>query len=327
MDKKTRFKNAIHGKPVDRVPVGFYKHIYNDDDNAVEKNVQWVKATNIDMLAIEPDGYYTLHWDSPLQTLDDWKKLRPYKKTDSFIAGQIDRAKRVAEKLKDDAAVYYCIFTPFSYIKRTIGVEQPGEGAAVMKLWREDRDTFKQVMDIVEQDNWLLIDEMKKETGIDGFLIAVQSGERWRFSVDEYREYQTPYDKRMIAYANSKYEDNILHLHTFANEPNNIGVWSDYDYQAISWRAYNTREQITLPRGRVYFRPGSTLVGGFDNGPEGILYKGNEKEIKDYTKKLIQETGDVGLILSADCSVIEDTPDEHLRWVVEAAEEYAQGIL
>ena len=62
-------------------------------------------------------------------------------------------------------------------------------------------------------------------------------------------------------------------------------------------------------------------MAGFDNRPCGVLYKGNEKEIKDYTKELITSAGKKNLILSCDCSVQKDTPDEHLRWVVEAAEE------
>ena len=33
--------------------------------------------------------------------------------------------------------------------------------------------------------------------------------------------------------------------------------------------------------------------------------------------------GQQGFILSADCSINMETPDEHICWVVEAAEEYA----
>lgn len=317
MNKKERVLCALQGKPVDRVPVCFYTHL-PIEDNTVPAHIKWVKETGMDLVTVGTDGFYALDWDKPLKTLEDFKQLRPYKKTDYFITEQVDRAKRIAEALRDDAAVYYTLFTPFSFIKHTINEGQ----AAPMKLWNEDTAAFKQVMDIIEESNYLFMDELHEKAGLDGFFISLQSGEKWRFTPEEYREHLTPYDKRLIGYANTKFENNIIHLCSWNNEPNNVEVWRDYDYKALNWGVYQ-EENLSLLQGRSYFKPGTTVMGGFDRLQRGILYHGTEKEIKDFTKNLIQETGDIGLIISADCSVQEDTPMEHMRWVVEAAEEYA----
>ena len=98
-------------------------------------------------------------------------------------------------------------------------------------------------------------------------------------------------------------------------------VWKDLDYKTVNWGVYP--EAMTLGQGRSYFKPGTNVMGGFDRNPEGILYCGDRQSIKDETKRIIREAGDQGLILSADCSIEESTPAEHMSWVVEAAEEYA----
>lgn len=317
MNKKERILRAIQGKQVDRVPVCFYTHLPLED-NAVPANIRWAKDSGMDLLAIEPDGFYGLLWDRPLRTLEDFKQLRPYKKDDLFIAAQVDRARRIADALRDDASVYYMLFTPFSFVKHTINEGQ----TAVMELWNEDMEAFKQVMDVIEEDNCLLMDELHEKADLDGFFISMQSGEKWRFAPEEYREHLTPYDKRLIDYADTKYGNNIIHLCSWGNEPNNVELWRDYNYKVLNWGVYQ-EENLSMLQGRSYFKPGTTVMGGFDRLPEGILYRGTEKEIKDFTKNLIRETGDIGFIISADCSVQEDTPIEHLSWVVEAAEEYA----
>ena len=62
MNKKERVLNALQGKPVDRVPVTFYRHFFSQEDNTVSANVDWVKNTGMDMICVEPDGFYALHW-------------------------------------------------------------------------------------------------------------------------------------------------------------------------------------------------------------------------------------------------------------------------
>lgn len=319
MTQRERFLKALRGEKTDRVPVSFYTHLPVGDDNGVSVNVNWVRNTGMDMIAIEPDGFYNLHWDKPLKTLADFKALRPYKREDHFIAAQVDRASRVAEALGGEAAVYYMLFTPFSFVKHTLSNGQH----PVMDLWREDTAAFKQVMDVIEENNRLFMDVLHEKAGLDGFFISLQSGEKWRFTPEEYREHLTPYDQRLLAYANGHFpETNIIHLCSWGNEPNNIHLWRDYDYHTLNWGVYQ-EENLSMRRGKDYFKPGTTVMGGFDRLPEGVLYRGSEAEIKAFTKQLIAETGPEHFIISADCSIQEDTPDEHIRWVVEAAEEYA----
>ena len=322
MDKKERVRNSIKGKPVDRVPVSFYTHFFDQTDNTVGAHIRWVKATGMDMIAVEPDGFYGLRSDSPLETIEDWKAFRPYKKDDPFIVKQVDRVKRISEGLADDAAVYYWFFTPFAFFKHTLGEGQ----TRVMEFWNEDRESVLQVLDVLEETNYLFIDEMNK-AGLDGLCVSMQHGEFWRFTKEDYLRYLEPFDQRLIRYTNSLSEYNVGHFCSWATMDSdaaiNLSLYKEYDFPAVNWGVFQPRS-LTMKEGRSFFTKASCVMGGFDRSSRGILFGGSEKEIKDYTSNLINETGEEGFILSADCSIHVDTPDSHIRWVVEAAEEYAQ---
>lgn len=317
MNSRERMLNAMKGKSIDRVPVTFFAHQPNG-----QAHIDWVNNTGMDGIAIEPEGYYGIHrhWDAPLKTLEDFKKLRPFSKDHPYLAGQVDRAARVVEALKGEKAVFTMLFTPFSMIKHTLQSEH-----AVVDLWREDPKAFGQVMDVFEQNNRTFIEELKERSGLDGLFVSFQNAEKWRFTMDEYKETLTPYDQRLLADINNAFSYNIVHMCSWGNEPNNISLWRDYDYETVNWGVFQ-EENLSLLQGRSFFKPGTTVMGGFDRLKEGVLYRGNREEIVQYTKDLIRETGRERLILCADCSVEMDTPDEHIRWVIEGAEEYETSV-
>lgn len=321
MNKKERVLNAMNGRPVDRVPVAFIVHFPDQTDNTVPEVVQWVKNTRTDLAVVPTDGFYPLMSDTPLETMEQWKKFRPYERSHPFISLQVDRVKRISEELKDDAAVYTTAFTPMAYFRNTVG----GGQTLVMEYWNENKEDMLQVFDVLEEMNFTLLDELKK-AGLDGITVSLQHADAWRFSREDYRKYIEPYDKRMIEFVNGNFQNNIGHLCSWETENTNssiyLDVYKDYDMQTVNWGVFQ-RNSISMAEGRNYFTKAKAVMGGFDRNTTGVLYHGDEKAIKTFTKELIRETGDVGFIISADCSIKKDTPDEHIRWVVEAAEEYA----
>ena len=313
MNCKERFMAAMRGEPVDRVPVTFYAHQPN-----AKAHIEWVQRTGMDGIAIEPEGYYGIagHWDAPLQTLDDLKKVRPFTKKDKYISGQVDRARKVADAIGQDHAILSMAFTPFSVIKHTLGGE-----TRIMELYREDPVAFRGVMDVFEETTFNLLDAMKESGTLDAFFISFQNAELWRFTPEEYTELLMPYDKRLLAKSNENFSDVIVHLCSWGNEPNNVFLWKDYDYKVLNWGVYQEID-LSLAQGRKYFRPGTTVMGGFDRLEHGIMYTGTIEQIKEHTKQIIRETGKEGLILSADCSVEPWLPDASVRAIIEACEEY-----
>jgi len=320
MTKKERILNAMNGRTVDRVPVAFYLHFPDQTDNTVAETLQWVKNTRVDLALVATDGFYPLMSDTPLQSIEDWKAFRPYERNHPFIALQVDRCRRIVEALKDDAAVYICGFTPLAYFKHTLGGQ-----TLIMEYWNEYRNDVLQILDVLEETNFILLDELKK-TGLDGIMMSLQNCEKWRFTKADYVQYIMPYDKRFVNFVNQNFQNCIGHLCSWETEDSNtcinLDLYREYDLQTVNWGVYQ-RQSMTMAEGRNYFTKAKAVMGGFDRRTEGVLYQGGKEEIKRFTKNLIQQTGDVGFIISGDCSIYKATPDEHIRWVVEACEEYA----
>lgn len=318
MDKKERIRAAIAGECVDRVPTSWYTHFPDLMDNTVADQVAWAKASDMDMLCVETDGF--MEYDCARIDMSDPKvlgNLKPHNIDDYYIQGQIDRAKRIAAGLKDDAAVTYMIFTPFSTIKHSIHSE-----TKVMDLLRDYPDEVYHAMRVIEQDNRMVMELLAKESGIDGIFLSLQNNEIDRNFAGGYRNVIEPWDKRLIAAARELFDFTVLHLCAWRGVPNRIGNWRQHDCEVINW-ACHIELDMGLAAGRKFFSPNSTLMGGFDNRPCGILHSGNKEQITEYTHCLIENAGAQRLILSADCSVQKDTPAEHLRWVSEACASYA----
>ena len=61
--------------------------------------------------------------------------------------------------------------------------------------------------------------------------------------------------------------------------------------------------------------------GGF--AQDTVIYKGTEQEVKEAAWKILDECGQIGVMLGADCTVPNDIDDSRLEWVRQAAIEYA----
>lgn len=319
MNKHTRVLNAMDLKPVDRVPVTFYTHFMTPEaqqNNTVPEQIAWFERCDMDCLCIETDGYMQYPREGDVRQIKDWKGIKGLPKSHSYFSGQIDRAKRIREGIRD-GAVFYMLFTPFSTIKHTIDSEK-----GIMDFYREDKEILAEAMKVIEEDTFRLADRIMGESGIDGFFVSLQNAGVDKFTGEEYVEYLSSYDKRLLEHVNSLSEYNITHMCSWTGVPNRLDLWRDYAYKTVNW-AVSVEKDMDMRRGREYFRPGTALMGGFDNRPQGILYKGSEEEIKAYTRKQLELAGETGTILCGDCSLQTDQSTEKVRYVVEACEEYA----
>ena len=314
MNGKERIRNTLAGRETDRVPTAWFKHFPDQRDNTVADQVAWAKEADMDMLCIETDGFMQFdcgHTD--LSRPEVLRELRPHRPQDPYIEGQVDRARRIADGLRDGAAVTYMLFTPYSTIKHSTGSE-----TLVMELLQDYPEEVRHAMKVIEEDNFLLMERLSKEAGLDGVFLSLQNNEIDRYSREEYTQELAPWDQRQIDRAAELFPFTVLHLCAWRGVPNRMDAWRNYGCEIVNW-ACHIEQDLSLACGRNFFRPGTVLMGGFDNRPCGILHWGNEKQIKAGTRQMIENAGREKLILSADCSVQADTPASHLRWVAEAA--------
>ena len=77
---------------------------------------------------------------------------------------------------------------------------------------------------------------------------------------------------------------------------------------------------MSLSEGQKLFG-GKPVFGGVEQAT--VIYKGTREEVEDAAFKILDEAGQVGVMLGADCTVPTDIDDNRLEWVRQAAIKYA----
>lgn len=319
MTKRERLMAAFSGKPVDRVPVGFWFHFPEGKTAGaacIDAHMEYYHSNDPDFIKIMCDGYFTYPLDFSIEKPSDWRKLEPLDANHPFIREQVERAKAVVRGISRDHCAFYNVFAPFSSIRFKAGDK------LVMEHLRQDPESVLYALDVIAKSNGLLAQLCVAEAGCDGVYYCVQGGERDRFSVEEYRKLITPSDKYVLEQVNQVSKNNILHCCGWAGIPNNLENWQDYPARAVNWAVFI--EKMGLAEGKKFFE-GRTVLGGFDNRKTGLLYNGGKEEIQNFTRELLESTGTTGVIIGADCTLPSDIDLNHLMWVVEAAEKFGGG--
>lgn len=316
MNNRERFYAAMDQKPVDRVPVGFWHHFFGENwtgQNSINSHIGYYQRNALDFLKIMCDGYFEYPFSCKIETASDWARIRPLGKNSEYIRGQVERAKALNDVFQADRVCLYNVFVPFTVIRHSTDNEM------VMAHLRENPKAIHHAMKVVAQDTVDLITALMEEAGCDALYLPLQGAEVDRFAPEEYEEVVRPYDKLIFDVANFYSDYNIAHLCAWAGTPNQLELWQNVPVKCVNWAV--SIENLSLPEGRKFFG-GKTCLGGFDNRPGGILNTGTEEQIKAYTKDLIRSYGTTGLILGADCSIPADIDEDHIRWVIEATQEY-----
>ena len=315
MNKRERVTAAFKGLETDHVPVCMWQHVpqeyWGDDDKFAAVQAKFLEDADVDFMKLSGDKFFG--WPSPvlqgIEKAEDLFKIRHLGPNHPFIAGQIERTKKVVKALDGACPALYLTFVPLSCIRLTIGYPM------MMKLIRENPEAMKYACKIVADDLKLMVQGLIQESGVDGIFYSVQNGEVSRFTYEEYRDWVTPGDKEVLDCINSLSDMNAIHFCAWEEEPNRLAVWEDYKAPVSSWSRYF--DIMDIQEAKKHF--GATVWGGFDNRPGTFLYTAGRDEIEKEVASLIAQGGKKGYILGSDCSIHNELPVEKIRWVVEAA--------
>lgn len=319
MTKIERVKNAFDKKPVDRVPVSMWFHFTGDDrygQRFVETHYDYYKKSNVDFLKVMNDAFFPFPIEANIKTASDWRSLKPHGKNSKYISEQAEYAARINDKLQGECMTFWTVFAPFSSMRFTVG------DPMVTEHLKEDPASVIEGMKAVAQDCMDIIELCTTRGGCSGSYIALHSADVGRFTEEQYMEWIKPQEMMVVDCMNQTSNYNIAHLCGWAGTKNNTDWWKDYPLQLMHW-ACNV-EDITWERGAEYFKK-TARMGGFDSRDTGLLYNGTEEQIKAETKRLLSISGTQNVILGADCTVPSDIDYNHIRWVVEAAEEFSKS--
>lgn len=327
--KRELVLQAFRGEKVERVPVGFWHHFTQESEwmqgfgnqEIIQKNVvghqKFLQEWKPDFVKIMSDGYFAYPNEKikSLVSIKDLKDIQPIGENHPWISEQVELVKKIKTTFTEDIVAFYNIFAPATYFKWLVGGVSGGD-KELADFLDEDASTTKKVLDVIGQDIASLSRRIIKEAEIDGIYLSVQSIQDSRVSPEIYKQYVSPSELNVLEAANQVGRVSILHICGYEGAKNDISIFKDYPAQAINWAV--GPEGISLSEGRQLFG-GRTVLGGFENGKNSLLYLGNQQEIEAETSRLIKEAGKEGLILGADCTIPSDIAIEHIQWVRQAA--------
>ena len=327
--KRELVLKAFRGEPVDRVPVGFWHHFTNEDEwlvgfgnqAIIEKNLAGHQAflaeVEPDFIKLMSDGYFAYPNErlKKVQSIKDLADIEPLGADHPWISEQVELVQKIRAGFTEDLVAIYNIFAPVTYFKWLIGKVAGGDDI-IADFLVEDAVLTKRVLDVIAKDIAALTERIIKEAGADGIYLSVQSIQDARVSAEDYKAFIAPSELAVLEAANAAGGVNILHICGYEGARNDVHLFTDYPAQVINWAV--GPEGISLAEGRKLFG-GRTVLGGFENGKDGLLYTGSQAAIQDETKRLIAEAGKEALIIGADCTIPSDIEAERIQWVRQAA--------
>ncbi len=331
MSKKQLVLDAFDHKPVKRVPVGFWFHFAKEGDFTSALENPAVIDTNIsghlkfyrefqpDFVKLMSDGYfgYPNAVIANAKSAADLYAAAPIGEDHPWILGQVELASRLTASFGDEVATFYNVFSPATFFRFLVGGTAGDGGEKILAdFLLEDEAAVKHALRVIAQDLNDLSRAVILEGHATGIYLSVKNVQDSRITNDTYRRTVTPSEKLVLAAAHKASAYNILHICGYEGSRNHLSLYTDYDVKAVNWAV--TVEGVSLKEGKKLFG-GRTVIGGFGNTKNSLLYTGSKADIEHYTQELLTDAGKTGVILGADCTVPGDIDLNRLRWVRDKA--------
>lgn len=337
MTKRERFQRFLNNQPVDRVPVAFFHHFIPfgdfgkgiDHDDIFERNIEGhrlaKKLFDPDIAKIMNDSLFFMPLDvSFVEKASDLRKVEPVSMQSEFVRRSLELTKRVREIYDgpDSPPVFVTSCSPTFVLRNSMsvnGMPNVGGDETRFKSYIQDDPealsaAVKALADGIAEFNRLLI----TEGGVDGIYLSVNNQANF-FPEDIFCKHIVPHEKAVLDSANKLSQMNLLHVCGMAGRSNNLNLFTGFEAAAYNWAVH--AEGVSLAEGKKLFG-GKAVFGGFLQ--QGPIYKGSREELEEAAWKILEENGQVGVGLGADCTVPADIDDVRLSWVQEAAEKFAK---
>ena len=331
--KRELVLKAFKGEKVERVPVGFWYHFAEEDEllkgfhnpdifaKNVEGHKRFVEEVEPDFVKIMSDGFFS--YPNPLIT-DQVRSIKDLAAIESigdehpWFDQQVALVKEVRANFIEDIVAVYNIFAPLTHLKWQISNKVAFGDELAANFLNEDPQTLKHVLKVIAQDLATLVKKIITEAGADGIYYSAQTIQVPGFSSQDYKEYISESDLIVLEAANRAHGQNILHICGYKGASNDVTIFKDYPVQVVNWAV--GPEGLSLTEGKNLFA-GKTVLGGFENTEEGLLYAGSKEDIQAKARELVAENGQQGIIIGADCTIPSDIDNRRIAWVREALAE------
>ena len=310
MNKRERLSAAFQNKVPDRIPAGFWIHYETRDVEALARDhLNFYHSTDVDIMKIMYEYMYSI--EEQIHTPNDWYHIKPLGKKSPEFTKQVELIQRIHDQVDDDVMFFS---TMFNAVKMATWVTSD---QLVMEHLRSNPDAVLAGINAFCDTTieWL---DILFQAGLDGIYFSAQFGEIGRFNDAEWRMIVEPSDLRILNFIHKNKKLIILHI---CGEPEyefkvHIDRYENYPKDMVNWAIFPN--DFNLFKGRDLFK--CPVLGGMDNWKE--ILNGTKDDIQAAVNAAIQDGGNRGFVLGADCSIQGNFDLGRIRQAVDISRTY-----
>ncbi len=323
MTKRERIEAAVNGRPVDRVPISFWRH-FPDEEMRAERlaealaafqrrhDLDFVKMMPNACYAVEDWGCETEYKDNPMGVRTvvqravhepaDWRRIRPLDPRSGALRREVRCVEILRKVVGEDTPILQTVFSP-------LGIAHKLGGDRTLEDIRRPPAALHAALQAIAETMRAFV-RACLAAGADGIFFAVQLASEKFCSAGKYREFGRPYDLQVLDAAEGS-GFSILHLH---GADIFFDLVADYPVHAVNWHDRRVPPSMVEARER-YSR---CFVGGINEIE--TLPRGPASSVREEVLDAIGQVQGRGIIVGPGCVFPVQTPEAHLEAARRAVE-------
>jgi uroporphyrinogen decarboxylase len=324
MTKRERVKAALNGQPVDRVPVGFWRHWPGDDqnpDSLAAVTLAYQNKYDLDFIKFPVSSTYCVedygirhayngsflgdreYLSRTIRKPGDWERVVPLDIHSGTYGWHLESLRKVIKAKNPATPVIVTIFHPTAMASYLAGDE------LFLAHLREYPEKVSQALHSLSETGAAFA-RACIDSGADGIFLSARFASFELLSSDEYSQVGRPTDLMVLEGAAAGWF-NVIHLH--GQHPMFKEI-ADYPAQAVNW--HDRTSEIDLATAAKLF-PGA-LMGGVEQ--IHLLQDGSPQAVADQARDAMKTMNNSRFILTTGCTYSLGVPEANLmamRRVVE----------
>lgn len=308
MNKRDAVLNLLYEK-TGYIPAAFFMHFgdaHRQGQEAIEKHLEFFHYTGMDFVKIQYE--HSQPPSPPIHRPEDWAQVPLY--SDEFFEAPVGVVEGLVKAAKPEALVVMTLYSPFIWAMHLAGA------APITAHLKEKPDAVKKGLTVMTE-NVLKLVRACKRAGVDGFYVATQGGEAFRFpGTNIFEKYIKPTDLAVWAEIQTC-SFNILHICDYEGGYADLTSFLDYPGQVVNCNLKLKVQMLTTQEISEKF--GRPFMGGLER--KGVIATGTSEMIRQTVTGVLEHAPE-RFILAADCTVPSDTPWDHLKIAIDMAHQY-----
>lgn len=303
---RERIKACVNGETIDHPPVALWRHFPVDDqapETLAAATLHFQKAYDFDLVKVTPASSFCIRdwgvediWEGHtegtrrytshvIQDPKDWETLPTLEPTAPHLSAQLACLRQIRAGLGPDVPILQTVFSPLAQAKNLVGRER------LLAHIRKDPEAVQKGLETIAITTCRFVESVLT-TGVDGIFYAVQHAQASLLTLDEYRSFGLPFDKKVLE-PTSELWCNMLHLH---GRDVHFEVVKEFDFQIVNWHDRETPP--ALSEAQKVFK--GVVCGGLRQ--DTLIYR-KHAEVREEAMDAIAQTNGQRLILSTGCVV------------------------